>query len=69
MLSVSLTLKYHYCSQYHFHIETQSVVAVPMEDDGLRLHSATQCASTVQTAVAAAIGVQQNKVIVETKRW
>ena len=40
-----------------------------MEDDGLRLHSATQCASTVQTAVAAAIGVQQNKVIVETKRW
>ena len=55
--------------QYHFHIETQSVVAVPMEDDGLRLHSATQCASTVQTAVAAAIGVQQNKVIVETKRW
>ncbi len=49
-------------------METQTVVAVPMESDGLRLHCATQIPSSIQTAVAGAIGVSQNKVIIETKR-
>ena len=49
-------------------METQTTVAVPIESDGLRMHVATQIASDIQSSVAAALNVQQNKVIVETKR-
>jgi xanthine dehydrogenase/oxidase len=54
--------------QYHFYMETQTSVAIPMEDDGLRVICSTQSPSSVQSSVASTISMPLNKVIVEMKR-
>ena len=54
--------------QYHFHMETQTAVAVPTQADGLVMTCSTQAPSVVQSACAAAINVPQNKVVVDTVR-
>jgi xanthine dehydrogenase/oxidase len=54
--------------QYHFHMETQTCVATPTQADGLVLHCACQAPSLIQTAVAKATQLPQNKVLVETVR-
>ena len=54
--------------QYHFHMETQTAVAVPTQADGLIMTASTQAPSSVQSAVATAIQVPQNKVVIETVR-
>ena len=54
--------------QYHFHMETQTAVAVPTQADGIVMTCSTQAPSSVQSAVATAIDVPQNKIVVETVR-
>lgn len=49
-------------------METQTAVAVPTQADGLVMIASTQAPSAVQSAVATAIQVPQNKVVVETVR-
>lgn len=54
--------------QYHFYMETQTSVAIPMEDDGVRVLCSTQSPSSVQQSVASTISMPLNKVIIECKR-
>ena len=49
-------------------METQTSVAIPMEDDGVRVLCSTQSPSSVQSSVASTISMPLNKVIVEVKR-
>ena len=58
----------HIAGQYHFYMETQTTVAIPMEDGGLRIITSTQSPSSVQSSVASTVSMPLNKVIVEMKR-
>lgn len=55
-------------AQYHFYMETQTSVARPMEDDGVQVICSTQGPSMVQSAIATALELPLNKVIVSVKR-
>jgi xanthine dehydrogenase molybdopterin-binding subunit B len=55
-------------AQYHFHMETQTAYAVPQEDGGLQLYSATQGPDFVTRCVSTATGLPANKIRVELRR-
>eukprot|EP01064_Diplonema_japonicum_P033912 TRINITY_DN6820_c0_g4_i1.p1 TRINITY_DN6820_c0_g4~~TRINITY_DN6820_c0_g4_i1.p1 ORF type:complete len:1378 (+),score=357.48 TRINITY_DN6820_c0_g4_i1:56-4189(+) len=57
-------------SQYHFHLETHSALAVPMpEDGGFVVHSATQMPTFVAEGVCTTLGnLPKSKVTVKNKR-
>lgn len=46
--------------QYHFHMETQSCICIPVED-GMDVLCATQFIDNVQAAIASAIGTTNNR--------
>jgi xanthine dehydrogenase large subunit len=48
--------------QEHFYLEGQVAIAIPGEDDGLLVHSATQHPSEVQTICARLLGLELNKI-------
>jgi len=54
--------------QEQFYLEGQISYAVPLEDDGMRVHCSTQHPSEMQHAVAHALGVQAHQVLVECRR-
>jgi len=54
--------------QEQFYLEGQISYAVPLEDDGMRVHCSTQHPSEMQHAVAHALGVQAHHVLVECRR-
>ena len=54
--------------QEHVYLETQTSLAVPTEDNGVKIYSATQSASLVQKIVARVLGLATNKVEVEVPR-
>ena len=54
--------------QEHTYLETQSAMAMPTEDFGVKLYSATQSASVVQRIVARVLGIASHKVEVEVPR-
>ncbi|XP_065184192.1 xanthine dehydrogenase/oxidase-like isoform X2 [Sycon ciliatum] len=54
-------------SQYHFHMETQSALCVPLED-GMDVFSSTQNIASVQRAVAQSLGIHAGSVNVTVKR-
>ena len=54
--------------QDHFYLEGQVALAVPGEDDEMRVHSSTQHPSEVQHLVAAMLGVPNAAVVCECRR-
>ena len=52
----------------HFYLESQACVVYPGEFDQLTIHSSTQAPSEVQHVAAHLLGLQQNQVVVVTKR-
>lgn len=60
--------EYELPAQQHMYMETQTAVAQPAEDGGVKVWSATQSLDAVQQAVAAVLGCSFNQVVVETKR-
>jgi len=54
--------------QEHIYLETQSAFALPMEDDAVKVVSATQSASAVQRIIAGVLGVLMHKVEVDVLR-
>jgi xanthine dehydrogenase large subunit len=55
-------------AQEHVYLETHAAMAVPRDDGGLLVHSATQSPSTTQRAVAAVTGLPMNLVEVQVTR-
>ena len=54
--------------QDHFYLEGQVALAVPEEDDALKIYSSTQHPTEVQHLVAQNLSLTENKVVVETRR-
>lgn len=54
-------------SQYHFHMETQTVVCHPRED-GIDVFSASQYVDHVQNVVSTTLGIPTNAVNVQVRR-
>ncbi len=54
--------------QEHFYLESQAALVVPGEYDQLVVHSSTQHPSEIQQVLAKVLGLQQNQVVVVTKR-
>ncbi|HEY9536732.1 MAG TPA: xanthine dehydrogenase molybdopterin binding subunit, partial [Kiloniellaceae bacterium] len=54
--------------QEHFYLESQIALAIPGEDDEVRVISSTQHPSEIQTMVAGALGVPANAVTTEVRR-
>ena len=54
--------------QEHFYLEGQAALAVPGEDDEMRVHSSTQHPSEVQNLVAHMLGVPSAAVVCECRR-
>lgn len=52
----------------HFYLESQACIVYPEEFDQLTIHSSTQAPSEVQHVAAHLLGLQQNQVVVVTKR-
>ncbi|GAB0095798.1 Aldehyde oxidase/xanthine dehydrogenase [Sergentomyia squamirostris] len=57
----------HCGPQYHFHMETQTALAIPVED-GIDLYPSTQWMDYVQTVVAQVLGVNANTINVRVRR-
>lgn len=55
-------------AQEHLYLETQSALAVPLEDGGLRIASSTQGPSYVQKIAARVLGVPSHRIQVEVPR-
>ncbi len=54
--------------QEHFYLESQSAIVYPGEHNQLVVHSSTQNPTEVQDVIAHVLGLQQNQVVVVTKR-
>ena len=54
-------------SQYHFYMETQSAIAFPTEQGGMRVVVSTQSPTEVQSKVAKACLLPMNQVTLEVR--
>ncbi len=54
--------------QEHFYLETQSAMALPIENDGIKVFSSTQSPTGVQKTIAKVLGLIENKVEVDVRR-
>jgi xanthine dehydrogenase/oxidase len=54
--------------QYHFYMETQTCMALPLEDDKIQLHHATQLQQIIQQEIAGMLKIPLSKVDVQTRR-
>ena len=54
--------------QEHLYLETQTAIALPVENDCIKIISATQSASAVQRIVARVLGLAMQKIEVEVPR-
>ncbi len=50
-------------SQYHFHMETQTSIAIPKEGQKMFLYSSTQWPSIVQNLVGRVLGINSSQVL------
>ncbi|MXQ79156.1 hypothetical protein E5288_WYG000674 [Bos mutus] len=61
--------KVHVEGQEHFYMETQTILAIPQEEDKeMVLHLGTQFQTHVQEYVAAALNIPRNRIACHTKR-
>ncbi len=58
----------HTGAQEHVYLETQRSLAIPLEDGGLKLWSATQSPSAVQKSAARVLGIDMHLIEVEVPR-
>ncbi|RPI00297.1 MAG: xanthine dehydrogenase, partial [Calditrichaeota bacterium] len=58
----------HSGGQEHVYLETQTALAIPGEDGGVKIYSATQSASLVQKTAARVLGLATNRIEVEVPR-
>jgi xanthine dehydrogenase large subunit len=54
--------------QEHIYLETQSALAIPRDDGGLKVHSATQAPTVVQRTVARVLGLAMHQVEIDVPR-
>lgn len=54
--------------QEHLYIETQGSYAIPVENDGIRIHASTQAPTHVQKTTAKVLGIPMHKVEVDVAR-
>nr|BCT26317.1 aldehyde oxidase [Euura sp. 'Pontania] len=54
-------------AQYHYTMETQTCICVPIED-GMDVYTSTQCVDLNQVAIAICLGVPHNSINVSVKR-
>jgi len=54
--------------QEHLYLETQAALAIPRDDGGVLLHTATQSPSAAQSATARVLGLQMHQVEVDVLR-
>eukprot|EP01126_Amoeba_proteus_P052945 TRINITY_DN6432_c0_g2_i5.p1 TRINITY_DN6432_c0_g2~~TRINITY_DN6432_c0_g2_i5.p1 ORF type:complete len:577 (-),score=132.37 TRINITY_DN6432_c0_g2_i5:70-1800(-) len=54
--------------QYHFHLETQTALIIPGENNEIKAHIATQLTTNVQATIASVVGVPISNVEVQVKR-
>lgn len=55
-------------SQYHFYMETQTVLAIPDEDNCMSVYSSTQVPEATQRTVAECLGLPYHNIRVITRR-
>lgn len=55
-------------SQYHFYMETQSAIAYPTEEGGVKLYASTQSPDDIQGRVAQVCSLPANKVTIEVSK-
>ncbi|GAB4239830.1 MAG: hypothetical protein OHK005_01600 [Candidatus Methylacidiphilales bacterium] len=65
---VRFTGQFTFGGQEHFYLETQAAWAEKVEDDLLMVHSSTQHPSEAQAIVAHVLGVDRNRIIVQSPR-
>ena len=61
--------KFEIGSQYHFYMETQSVIARPLEDLQLQVLAATQWMDMTQKVIAQALAIPENSIDIEVYFW
>ena len=54
--------------QEHIYLETQSALAIPRDDGGLKVHSATQAPTVVQRTLARVLGLAMHQVEIDVPR-
>lgn len=52
-------------TQYHFYMETQSAIAYPTEEGGVKLYASSQSPDDVQGVVAKVCNLPANQVTIE----
>ena len=55
-------------TQYHFYMETQSAIAYPTEEGGVKLYASTQSPDDVQGVVAKVCNLPANQVTIEVSQ-
>lgn len=55
-------------AQEHLYLETQAALAIPREDGGMLVYTATQSPSAAQAAVARVLGLRMHQVEIEVRR-
>ncbi|KAJ0982588.1 hypothetical protein J5N97_010843 [Dioscorea zingiberensis] len=63
-----LSAEVRFDSQYHFYMETQTVMAIPEEDNCMLVYSSTQIPEATQRTVAECLGIPYHNVRVITRR-
>ena len=56
-------------SQYHYYMETQSAMAFPTEQGGMKMYASSQSPTFIQSIVAKACDLPINQVIVEVQQY